>query len=107
MGARAANAILGLWLFLSTFLWLHTPAQRLTGWVIGLVVVTAALAGLSGIKLGRYANSIAGAWLILSAVLEPRLDARTFWNHVLVGFGLVLFAMAGSLRALRGRQADL
>jgi MFS superfamily sulfate permease-like transporter len=107
MGARAVNAILGLWLFLSTFFWWHTAGQRVTGWVIGLVVVTAALAGLSGMKVGRYVNAAAGGWLMLSAVLVRSLHAASFWNQILVGFALVFFAMAGNLRALRGRRADV
>jgi hypothetical protein len=107
MGARAANAILGLWLFLSTFLWRHTPAQRVTGWVIGLIVVTAALAGLTGYKTGRYVNAAAGGCLMVSALLARGLDASTFWNHLVVGLALVLFAMVGNLQALRRRRADL
>jgi len=107
MGARAANAVLGLWLFFSTFLWRHTPAQRVTGWVIGVIVVTAALTGLSGAKTGRFVNAAAGASLMLSSLLARGLDASTFWNHLLVGFALVLFAMAANLQALRRRRADL
>jgi cytosine/uracil/thiamine/allantoin permease len=52
-------------------------------------------------------NAAVGAWLMLSSLLTRGLDASTFWNHLLVGFALVLFAMAGSLHSLRRRRADL
>ncbi len=68
------------------------------------MVVTAALLGAAGVKLGRYLNAIFGAWLILSSILRPGLDRVTFWNYLLVGAGLVLFALTASLHGLRRRS---
>jgi hypothetical protein len=107
MGARLVNAVLGLWLFTSAFLWPHASAQRVNAWSVGIVAVTAALAGLGRTKAGRYVNAAAGAWLMISALFLPRLSPATFWNHMIVGFGLVLFAMASNLSMLRGRRADM
>ena len=100
------NAVLGLWLFCSTFLWPHTRQQSATGWVIGLLAVTAALAGLSGRKVGRYVNAALGGWLIVSALFLPRMRAATFWSDLVVGLGLVLFATVTRLPAPRHRRAD-
>lgn len=107
MGARAINAVLGLWLFLSTFLWPHTRAQQMTGWVIGMVAVTAALAGTSGRTWGRSVNAVLGGWLIASAIVIPRVRAATFWTDLVVGFGLVLFAMLPGVTVVRNRRADI
>ena len=107
MGARIINAGLGLWLFFSGFLWAQPLDRRMTAWIFGMVVVTAALIGFAGLKLGRYVNATVGAWLILSAILRRGLGAATFWNYLLVGAALVLFSMASSLGALRQRQADV
>jgi hypothetical protein len=108
MGARLINALLGLWLFLSAVMWPHTPAQRTNAWVVGMLAVTAALAGLTGRKAGRLINAALGAWLIISAILLPRLSPATFWNHLLVGAALALFAMVSHLPELRrGQQASV
>jgi hypothetical protein len=96
MGARVINAALGLWLFLSTFLWPHTEGQRVTGWAIGMLAVTAALAGTCGRNWGRLLNAALGVWLVVSALLVPRLRVATFWTDYVVGFGLVLFAILPS-----------
>jgi hypothetical protein len=93
MGARAANALIGFWMFLSTFLWPHAPAQRLTGWIVGTAAVTGAMAGLMSRTWGRYVNAALGGWLLVSGLFLPRLRPATFWNDMLVGFGLVLFSM--------------
>lgn len=106
MGARAINAVLGLWLFFSAFLWPHTRAQRVTAWTVGLLAVTAALAGTSGRTWGRSVNAALGGWLIVSALLVPRLRVATFWTDIIVGFGLVLFAMVPRLSALRHRRVE-
>ena len=93
MRARVANALLGGWLFLSAFLWPHTTQQRVNAWVAGMIAVTAALAGLGRATWGRYVNAGLGAWLIASAMFLPRLRIGTAFNHVFVGFALIMFAM--------------
>jgi hypothetical protein len=103
VGARIANVVVGFWLFVSAFLWPHSQGQRLTAWVVGMVAVSAALAGLSGHRWGRYVNVVAGGWLIVSS-LVPTIGRATFWNHMLVGFLLVMFGLAPSLTALRERR---
>jgi len=101
------NAVLGAWLFLSAVMWPHTPAQRTNAWVVGMLVVTAALAGLTGRKAGRMVNAALGAWLIISAILLPRMMPATFWNHLIVGAALAFFAMVSNLAELRRRQASV
>ena len=107
MGARLINATLGLWLFLSAFLWPHTPVERTNAWVGGMMAVTAALVGLSGRKIGRLVNGALGGWLIVSALLLPRFTAATFWNHLLVGAALAFFAMVARLPDIRSRRASV
>ena len=107
MGPRAINSVLGLWLFFSTFLWPHTAAQRLTGWAVGLLAVTASLAGLSGYRWGRSLNAALGGWLIVSAILLPRVQLATFVTELVVGFGLVFLSMLPSFSVLRHRRTDV
>ena len=102
MGARALNAVLGLWLFVSAFLWSHRLEQLHNAWGTGLVVITAAMWGLGGAAWARFINMLAGAWLLITSLMWPSRPA-TFWNHVLVGLALALLGAAPSLTALRGR----
>jgi hypothetical protein len=107
MGARAINAALGLWLFISTFLWPHSRAHRVTGLTIGMLAVTAALAGTCGRPWGRLVNAALGVWLIISALLMPRVRVATFWTDYVVAFGFVLFAIVPSLTLSQHRKADV
>jgi hypothetical protein len=52
-------------------------------------------------------NAVVGAWLIVSALFMPNATTGTFWNHMLVGFALALFAMMPSLSSFRTRRADV
>ncbi len=104
MGARAINAGLGLLLFFSTFLWPHTYGQRVTGWLVGALAVTAAVAGTTGRAWGRSLNAALGGWLIVSALLLPRFRVATFWTEIVVGFGLVFFAMLPNVALVRRRS---
>ncbi|HXJ22535.1 MAG TPA: hypothetical protein VMT03_20120 [Polyangia bacterium] len=108
MPARALNGFLGLWLFFSAFLWNQTPVQRWNGWVVGALAVTGALAGMSGVKWGRYLNVALGGWLILSAIFLARRQAVPFWNDLLAGFAMVLLALVATPGDLRRRRtADI
>ena len=105
MRARIANIALGLWLFVSSFLWPHTPAQLHNAWVVGIIVVTAGLIGISGVHWPRHVNAACGGWLIVSALFLSRGGGATFWNHVIVGFALAVFGMSPSIRDFRRRAA--
>jgi hypothetical protein len=103
MGARAINAVLGLWLFLSAFLWEHGSRQFHNAWIVAAVVISAALAGLQGARWGRRLNATPGGWLVITALFWSRGDAATFWNHTLVGIAVALFAFAPSWSGARRR----
>ena len=99
--------MLGLWLFLSAFLWPHDHFQLVNAWVVGIAAVTAALVALGGYDWGRYLNAALGAWLIISTLLRPSTSVATSWNHLLVGFAMILFGLMSSLREARGRPVEV
>jgi hypothetical protein len=101
---RATNAVIGLWMFVSTFFWFHTRFQRLNAWVVGILAMSAALAVGRGRGWGRSLNALLGAWLIISGLLPLGQRPSIVWNQVVCGFFLVLFATADSLRALRAQS---
>jgi hypothetical protein len=103
MGARAINAILGVWLFTSAFVWPHGRAQFVNATVVGMLAVTLALLGLGGRRWPRLSNTALGGWLILSSLFLPRWSVATFWNHIFVGFAMALVGASPELRHLRRR----
>jgi hypothetical protein len=96
MGARAVNAFLGLWLFLSAFLWPHPLPQLINAWMCGIFSVTIALAAIELDERARYLNVGLGIWLIVSSLIW-RSSVTVVVNHVIVGVGLTVF---GSLRRI-------
>ena len=97
MGARLLNLGLGLWLFLSAFLWSHSPQERYNAWIVGVAVVTVAVATVEGAAWGRYFNALCGLWLLVSAFILSSSGGRTFWNHLIVG---ALIGSVGSMPSL-------
>jgi hypothetical protein len=99
-GARLANAVLGLWLFTSAFLWRHFDASLHNTWLVGALIFGSALAALRH-TAWRWANIALSGWLFVSTLLLFRpLDTRTMWNNLLVA----VLVSALSLIARPGRS---
>jgi hypothetical protein len=91
---RYLNIIVGIWLFISAFVWRHSTAQFTNTWIMGIVVVAIAAVAF-GWTAFRYVNTLAGAWLIISAFALPTFSAATRWNNFIVGVVVVLLSLAG------------
>ncbi|MCG5053780.1 MAG: SPW repeat protein [Myxococcales bacterium] len=98
--ARYVNIALGAWLFLSTFLWIHSDAQYTNSWLVGLATVIVAAVSLST-PAARFFNTALGAWLFISAWALPSISDGTVWNHALVGLAVVVASLIPS----RGESA--
>lgn len=92
MSGRIVNLVLGFWLVLSAFLWVHSGAQFTNAWVSGLLVAAIALAA-SRVPDLRYANAVMGGWLMVSTFFLPRVSAGTFWNHLVVGLAVLFLSL--------------
>jgi hypothetical protein len=99
-GPRVANLILGAWLFLSAFLWRHTPAARANTWIVGVLIIVFAV--LSGARpQARYANTVLAVWLFLSSLSIYHVTGATAWNNCIVAILVFLFSLAPSSPTLR------
>jgi hypothetical protein len=94
--ARYGNVVLGIWLFISAFIWHHSQAQFTNTWIMGIVVAVVAVLSLS-VPAFRYVNTLAGAWLIISGFALPRATYGTTWNNVLVGIVVLALSLVPSL----------
>jgi hypothetical protein len=109
--ARILDALLGVWLFFSGFLWDHTDAQRVNAWTIGVLFVSVALVARAASGM-RYVNTALSAWLFVSVWALPHISAVTRWNDGIVAvcvFALSLLAgsaeAAASARGAAGHDA--
>lgn len=94
--ARYANVALGLWLFVSAFLWPHFEASQANTWIVGLLICASSLAARRTSKL-RWANTILSSWLFISTLLFVRpVGITTLWNNLLVAGAVFTFSLVAA-----------
>jgi hypothetical protein len=96
--ARYVTIALGLWLFISAFVWPHSSAQMTNTWIMGVIAVIAGIVSI-GAPSWRYINTAVGAWLIISSLALRRVSAGTLWNNLLVGIAILLVSLVDSSAA--------
>lgn len=89
--ARVVNLVIGVWLFISAFVWPHTVQSRTNTWVLGLLVVVFALVSMAQ-PTARWLNTLAAIWLFFSTLAIFHTEAATVWNNVIVA--IVVFAVS-------------
>jgi hypothetical protein len=96
--ARYVNAGVGVWLFISAFLWPHTSAQYANTWIMGIVTFAVALVAVGATGF-RFLNTAAGAWLVISVFVLPSVSAATRWNNFIVGVVVIILSLVGTSSA--------
>jgi hypothetical protein len=84
---------LGIWLFISAFIWSHTYAQMTNTWIVGVLCVAFAVIA-TRVPEVRYLNTILAIWLFVSAWALPTMESGTRWNNVLVAIAIFLLSLA-------------
>jgi hypothetical protein len=97
--ARYANLILGVWLFVSAFLWSHSPPSRTNTWILGLIIAFLSLSAMRTLR-ARYANTAAATWLFFSTLAITHYSRATVWNNSIVAVLVFLFSLVPN-RGLR------
>ena len=105
---RIINAILGVWLFVSAFLWPHSQAQLTNTWICGVLCVVFSLVAMA-VPQARYLNTLLAIWLFISAWALPTVSAGTIWNNVLVAIAVFILSLVpatpGESSGFLGRNA--
>jgi K+-sensing histidine kinase KdpD len=92
MTTRIFNALIGIWLFVTAFMWSHTEAQKTV--TIVAAVLTFALAILAIYSRGaRYVNAVVAVLLFLSVLTLPSLTRATEWNNAIVAIAIFVAAL--------------
>ncbi len=93
--ARGANVVLGVWLFISAFIWPHSSAQMTNTWILGVLCVIFALVAMA-VPWVRYLNTLLAIWLFISAWALPSVSPGTIWNNVLVAIAIFIVSLVPS-----------
>lgn len=93
MTTRIFNALLGMWLFVTAFMWPHEQA------VATLTIVCAALTFLLSIAsfytiAARYANLVVAALLFIGTLALHSTTRATVWNNVVVAVAVLFASLA-------------
>lgn len=92
MSARTLNVILGIWLFISAFVWPHTGSQFTNTWILGVLCVIFALVAMRVAPV-RWLNTLLAIWLFISAFALPHRLAGTVWNNALVAIAVFIVSL--------------
>jgi len=90
------NVLLGLWLFVSPWVYgSYMNPNSWNSWIVGAVIAIIGVIRLSTSSPGvSWINAILGAWIFFSPwIYGYRLDTGRFINSLCVGVLVVLFAV--------------
>ena len=87
------NIAVGVWLFLSAFIWVHSYAQFTNTWIVGLVCVVLAAVAMQ-VEQIRYLTAALAIWLFISSWVLPTQMAGTVWNNTLSAIAMFVIALA-------------
>jgi hypothetical protein len=99
---RIVNVIIGVWLFISAFIWPHTQAQLTNTWICGVLCVIFALVAMA-VPWVRYLNTLLAIWLFISAWALPTMNAGTIWNNVLCSIAIFVASLIPTEAGEMGR----
>jgi hypothetical protein len=93
---RIVNVIIGVWLFISAFVWPHTQQQMNNTWICGALCVVFALIAMA-VPWVRYLNTLLAIWLFISAWALPAGHPGTVWNNVLCSIAIFIVSLVPSV----------
>jgi hypothetical protein len=91
--ARIVNIVLGVWLFISAFLWPHSYAQMTNTWILGALCVAFALIAMR-VPEARYLNTLLAVWLFISVWALPSISSATRWVNALTAIAIFIASLA-------------
>ena len=84
MVRRVLDLSLGLWLFVSAFLWPHGAAQAIDAAAVGALLMALAVVRQPHQEQARHATTALAIWLFVANIVLPGTTLPTAWNHALV-----------------------
>jgi hypothetical protein len=104
MTGRVASALLGFWLVVSAFIWPQSRVEVSNATVVGVAALVGALAMIEGVRWGYYLTAFCGVWLMATTLFLTPAASGQFWNHLIIGLGLVGASLAPQAMASQLRR---
>jgi hypothetical protein len=101
MPARVVNIAVGIWLFISAFVWQHTGQEFTNTWICGVLAVVFALGAMADDRL-RYLNTALGIYLFVSTLAFHHTMVATMWNNLIAAAVIFLVSLAPGRIETRG-----
>lgn len=93
--ARIVNIVVGVWLFISAFVWPHTASARTNTWIVGALCAIFALIALRNPPV-RWLNTVLSIWLFFSALSIHHLTGGTLWNNLIAAIVMFIASLIPS-----------
>lgn len=105
MALRIFNVLMGTWLFISAFMWPHSPGEAAFTMACGGLTVVFALATIYHNGF-RYLNAGLAVLLFVSTLVLTGWRGLTMWHNAVLAIGLFVLALFGgnAESALRERE---
>ena len=105
MFIRVVNALLGLWMFVSAFMFARGTAQFYNVLAVSLLVIGFSLASILGRHGARKANFVLGVWLVISALALGNPTTSSMVNQIVSAALLMITSLFPHVRYQGTRPA--
>lgn len=102
IGVSGIDFVLGVWLFISAFVWPHTSASQLNTWIVGLLIAIFAAWG-AFVPRVRLINSLIALWLFFSTIAIAHVTGGTLWNNLIIAIIVFFVSLVPTGPAMRAR----
>lgn len=96
-GASGINLAIGIWLIIAPFVLATTGAALVNDVAVGIVIAALAAVRIArpaaATKPASWVNAVLGAWLIVAPFALGYISQAAFWNDILVGVAVLVFAL--------------
>jgi hypothetical protein len=100
MKATWINMAIGVWLFISAFVWPHAMGERVNTWIVGALIALAAAWALYAPSL-RYLNTMFAMWLFISTLMIAHERGATMWHNVIAAVVVFVLSLGAELAPRR------
>ena len=95
MTTRINGVIVGLWIFMSAFLWHHTPEEFALTWICGALAALFAAAAIVQ-PMARHLNTAVAVVLFVGTMVFRIESEATFWSNLVSAVALAFISQMPS-----------
>jgi hypothetical protein len=85
------SLLIGVWLFVSAFVWPHALGERTNTWILGVLIAAVSLLAMSVPRV-RFLNTVLAIWLFFATLTIAHHQTGTLWNNLIAA--IIVFIMS-------------